>query len=98
MSKSNEKNEEELTVIPGVGESTKRDFILLGINKVSELKGCGPQELYDRLCEITQAKQDRCVLYVYRCAVYYAEGGRDSEKLKWRNWKDEKKYKENKPR
>ncbi|NMB56563.1 pathogenicity locus, partial [Candidatus Beckwithbacteria bacterium] len=32
--------------------------------------------------------QDRCLLYVFRCAVYYAKGGRDPEKLKWWNWKD----------
>jgi hypothetical protein len=32
---------------------------------------------------------DRCQLYVYRCAVYYAgTPGPDPEKLKWWNWKD----------
>ncbi len=34
-------------------------------------------------------KEDRCLLYVYRLAVYYAENeNRDPEKLKWWNWKD----------
>ena len=32
--------------------------------------------------------QDRCLLYTFRCAVYYAEGGRDKKKLLWWNWKD----------
>ena len=33
---------------------------------------------------------DRCVLYVFRCAVYYAANEtHESEKLKWWNWKDE---------
>jgi hypothetical protein len=31
--------------------------------------------------------QDKCLLYEFRCAVYFAEGGRDQEKLKWWNWK-----------
>ncbi len=34
---------------------------------------------------------DRCVLYVFRCANYYAAHKRhDPELLKWWNWKDEK--------
>jgi hypothetical protein len=32
---------------------------------------------------------DRCLLYVFRCAVYFAEHTRhDPELLKWWNWKD----------
>jgi len=37
--------------------------------------------------------QDRCILYVFRCAVYFAEtpaNEQNSEKLKWWNWKDQK--------
>lgn len=30
---------------------------------------------------------DRCMLYVFRCAVYYEH---DPELLKWWNWKDNK--------
>lgn len=37
---------------------------------------------------IDTAALDRCVLYVYRLAVYFAEGGREPEKIKWWNWKD----------
>ena len=34
-------------------------------------------------------QDDRCVLYVFRCAVYYAEHEeRDAEKCKWWYWKD----------
>ena len=32
---------------------------------------------------------DRCMLYVFRCAIYYASNDvYDSELLKWWNWKD----------
>jgi len=45
--------------------------------------------MYDRLCEIRNTKLDPCVLYVFRCAVYYAGNNvHDPEKLKWWNWKD----------
>jgi SAM-dependent methyltransferase len=36
---------------------------------------------------------DRCLLYSFRCAVYYAqteEELREPEKLKWWNWKDKR--------
>jgi hypothetical protein len=52
---------------------------------------CGedPQEMYTRLCALENAHIDRCVLYVFRCAVYFAdEKQHDPEKLKWWNWKD----------
>jgi hypothetical protein len=83
------KTRDELQVIPGVGPSVAGDLRSLGIRKVSDLKGADPQELYDRLCKITKAKQDRCVLYTFRCAVYYASRPlHEPEKLKWWNWKD----------
>jgi hypothetical protein len=34
-------------------------------------------------------QDDRCVLYVFRCAVYFAEHEQhEPEKLKWWYWKD----------
>ena len=79
----------ELEIIPGVGPSIAKDLNNLGITRVAQLKGRNPQTLYDQLCTLTGAHQDRCVLYVFRCAVYYAAKSRhDPEKLKWWNWKD----------
>lgn len=79
---------DELTEIPGIGPSLARDLHLLGYNKVTELIGAKPQAMYEKLEKITGGHQDRCVLYTFRCAVFYAEGGREPEKLKWWNWKD----------
>ena len=79
----------ELQVIPGVGPSIAADLNGIGITKVAELKRADPQKLYDRVCEKTGLKQDRCLLYVFRCAVYYASRPvHEPEKLKWWNWKD----------
>ena len=79
----------ELRQIPGVGKSIAMDLWNLGFRSVDELKGQDPEELYVRLCAQQQAQVDRCMLYVFRCAVYYAsEEQHDPELLKWWNWKD----------
>ena len=79
----------ELESIPSVGPSIARDLESLGIRRVAQLKGADPQKLYERLCAKAGAKQDRCVLYTFRCAVYYASHpDHEPGKLKWWNWKD----------
>lgn len=79
----------ELMTIPGVGKEVSQDFYELGITKASQLKGKDPEKLYDKLCRIQGTKIDRCMLYVMRCAVYYASHDtHDAEALKWWNWKD----------
>lgn len=76
-------------MIPGVGVSIAQDLWNLGIRSVEELRGRDPQELYDRLCVLQGMHVDRCMLYVMRCAVYYAsEEHPDPELLKWWAWKD----------
>jgi hypothetical protein len=78
-----------LMVIPGVGKSLAADLVLLGYRAVGELKGQDPQVMYERLSRISGARQDPCVLYVFRCAVYFAQTPKpDPENLKWWNWKD----------
>jgi hypothetical protein len=80
-----------LSRIPGVGPSIAADLWLLGIREVAELRGRHPESLYARLCRKVGLRVDRCVLYVFRCAVYFAsEPPHDPELLKWWNWKDEK--------
>lgn len=81
----------ELMTIPGVGKSIAADLYNIGIRSINDLKGKDPQILYDKSNQFAGCIQDRCLLYVFRCAVYFAEseaGKYDSEKLKWWNWKD----------
>lgn len=79
----------DLRRIPGVGPRTEEDFIALGFDSVASLKGQNPETLYERDCLMRGVKIDRCQLYVYRLAVYYAENQtHDPDKLKWWNWKD----------
>lgn len=78
-----------LQTIPGVGKSIEKDLFLLGIFSVSDLKGKNPEILYEKLNKKCGKQLDRCLLYVFRCAVYFANTKKhDSQKLKWWNWKD----------
>ena len=80
-----------LQEISRVGPSIARDLAGLGIRSVRDLKHQQPKKLYRRLCRQQGGPVDRCVLYVFRCAVYYASARRhDPERLKWWNWKDRK--------
>jgi hypothetical protein len=81
----------ELRTIPGVGESIAEDFWNLGLRKVADLKRRNPQRLFDELCKLQGVKVDRCMLYVMRCAVYFASTKKPKpDLLKWWNWKDRK--------
>jgi hypothetical protein len=79
----------EFRTIPGVGRSIAQDLWNLGLRKVADLKRQDPQRLYDRLCKLQGTHVDRCMLYVMRCAVYFASTAKPRpELLKWWNWKD----------
>ncbi len=81
----------DLQRIPGVGPSLAQDLADLGIRRVTDLRRRSPERLYERLCTLRGSHIDRCALYVFRCAVYFASKSRhDPERLKWWNWKDSK--------
>ena len=85
MSKNN------LQTIPGVGKSLARDLLDLGYRSVEELKSEDPEMMYQNLIALRGQHIDRCVLYVFRCAIYFADHEtHDRELLKWWNWKDSK--------
>lgn len=79
----------DLQSIPGVGKNISQDLIDLGYPTVESLKGQNPEDLYEKHCIRVGRREDRCQLYVFREAVYFAENEeRDPQKLKWWNWKD----------
>lgn len=84
-------HDHDLTEIPYVGKSIAGDFRRIGINKISDLAGKDPEKLYRKICAAQGCQVDRCVLYVCRSSVYFAETDNPTpEKLKWWHWKDHK--------
>lgn len=66
-----------------------KDLNDLGFHSVEQLSGADPQEMFDHLKALRGGYMDRCVLYVFRCAVYYASNEvHDPELLKWWHWKE----------
>ena len=86
----NEKNKtSDLKKIPGVGANMEQHLQNIGIHCIADLRGKDPEELYRLDCMKKGFQVDRCVLYVFRCAVYFAEHEQhEPEKLKWWYWKD----------
>lgn len=83
----------ELMLIPGIGKSIANDLWNIGIHSVSDLRNGDPELLFDLSNAFAGIKQDRCLLYVFRCAVYFANTEKteqNPEMLKWWNWKDSK--------
>ena len=82
-------NRDELQSIPSIGPSLARDLRVLGVRRVADLKRRNPERMYAQLNRLRGQRQDPCVLYTFRCAVYYARTPRPAPRLlKWWNWKD----------
>lgn len=80
---------DELQTIPGVGPSIAEDLRDLGIRRVADLRTRDPERMYRRINTLRGVRQDPCLLYVFRCAVYYARTARPKPALlKWWHWKD----------
>ena len=87
---SKESQLKELKTKPGVGKSIANDLYNIGIRCIAILKGKDPEVIYDLSNKHAGVKQDRCLLYTFRCAVYFANTKpeeQETEKLKWWNWK-----------
>jgi len=78
----------DLKKIPGVGPKIEQYLLNIGYDSIESLKGQDPEEMFVKDCLYKGFQEDRCLLYVYRLAVYFAENEiHDPEKLKWWNWK-----------
>lgn len=79
----------DLKIIPGVGKDMEQHFFDIGIRTINDLNGKNPEKMYEDACIAKGCRIDKCVLYVFRMAVYFAENEvHDVEKMKWWNWKD----------
>jgi hypothetical protein len=86
--KTRRSQRDDLETVPSVGPSIAQDLRDLGVTSVAALARRNPERLYRALNALTGVTQDRCVLYSFRCAVYFARTARPKpELLKWWNWK-----------
>lgn len=78
----------ELQHIPGIGPSLAQDLWDLGYHHVADLADADAEQMYSNLESLRGHRQDPCVLYTFRCAVYFASTEEhDPALLKWWNWK-----------
>jgi hypothetical protein len=78
----------DLRRIPGIGKSLAQDLWDLGYHTVTAIAGQDPEKMYHALEALRGTHMDPCVLYTFRCAVYFASHDEhDPELLKWWNWK-----------
>jgi GrpB-like predicted nucleotidyltransferase (UPF0157 family) len=97
---SKEKSIKELRLIPSIGKSIANDLWNIGITCPNDLIGKDPDVLFIQSNRYAGMVQDRCLLYAFRCAVYYTETKpelRDPEKLQWWKWKDHNRKGNNSP-
>ena len=81
---------QDFQIIPGVGKSIAQDLYNMGFRSLTDLKKKDPEKLYTDLCALYGQHIDRCMLYVFRCAVYYVSTTtHNPDLLKWWNWKDQ---------
>lgn len=89
ISRTKATHRDELQRIPGVGPSIANDLRAVGVKAIADLKGRSPQKLYERSNQLRGLTQDRCLLYVFRCAVYFADTPKPNPQLlDWWAWKD----------
>jgi hypothetical protein len=82
---------QDLQRIPGIGPRLAVMLQEVGIQNIADLRGRSPEKLYAKLNVVRGKREDPCVLYNFRCAVYFAtEPNPEPERLKWWNWKDAK--------
>jgi len=80
---------DDLQTLPSIGPSLARDLRALGVRSKAALKRRNPERLYARLNQLRGMRQDPCVLYSFRCAVYAARTPKPKPKLLlWWHWKD----------
>jgi len=79
----------QLCELPSVGPSIAEDLWQLGIRSIKNLRHRDPETLYSEHCAQKGQLVDHCVLYTFRCAVYFASTPEpDPKLLKWWNWKE----------
>lgn len=65
---------ERLEDLANVGPATLRDFEVLGIRRVADLKDREAFELWESLCQRTKQRHDSCCIDVFMSVIAQANG------------------------
>lgn len=85
-------DERRLQDLTSIGPAILRDFELMGIRSVAQLRRRNPEKLYEHLCRVTGNAQDICCLDVFRAAVAQARNPRlPVEQRQWWYWSRQRK-------
>ena len=77
----------QLSHLHGIGRAMLEDFNRLGVRSVADLARCDATELYRRLSQITNARQDPCVHDTFTCAIEQARNpDLPPQQCKWWYW------------
>lgn len=68
---------DELTQIPNVGPKVAARLRRLGVERVEDLRGADPEDLFERTCADSGLREDPCLLDTYTAAVDFATNGVD---------------------
>ena len=82
---------EPINITPEIGKTFVKDFARIGMRCVEDFQTQRSDAVFEALAIANQQanyKTSKNYLYVIRMIIYYAEGGRNAEKLKWSFWKD----------
>ncbi|MBY0491590.1 MAG: helix-hairpin-helix domain-containing protein [Gemmatimonadaceae bacterium] len=60
--------------LPNIGPAMAGDFVALGYTTPLQLTGADPYALYQRLCALTNTRQDPCVLDVFMSVTRFLDG------------------------
>jgi hypothetical protein len=64
----------ELEQLPNVGPAIAGDLRRMGIARPGDLKNRDPYAMYEKLCRVTNRRQDPCVLDVFISVVRFLGG------------------------
>ncbi len=76
MKASSAKEVKKFTDIPNIGPRMAEDFKELGIRTPQGLAGKDAFALYKKMCRVSGARQDPCVLDTYMAAVDFMAGAK----------------------
>ena len=84
----------QLRDLVSIGPAMLKDFELLGISSVAQLRRRSPQRMYNELCRLRGQRLDPCCLDVFVAAVAQAKDPQlPIEQRQWWYWSKVRKHK-----